>query len=105
MFFAYRVKKNQHERTAPSNAWIIRQAMLNRSDWGQASDTTMVYRPTGTTVEIGEGTNLNFAIHAVIQVEYLAELSKLMPSWEAERLVREAHDAAERFIAEKYGHK
>jgi len=53
---------------------------------------------------MGEGTTLNFAIHAVIQIEYLAELSKLMPAWEAEALVREAHDAAEQFIAKKYGH-
>ncbi len=54
---------------------------------------------------MGEDTTLNFAIHAVIQIEYLAELSKLMPSWEAEAMVREAHDAAEEFIAKKYGPK
>ena|ERR1035441_3447424 len=103
MFFAYVVKTKQYERTAPNVAWIIRQTVLARSDWGQVGDTTLVYRPSGTTVEMGEGTTLNFAIHAVIQIEYLAELSKLMPSWEAEPLVREAHDAAEQFIAKKYG--
>jgi len=79
--------------------------MLARSDWGQVGETTQVYRPTGTTLEMGEDTTLNFSIHAVIQIEYSAELSKLMPSWEAESLVREAHDAAEQFIAKKYGPK
>jgi len=79
--------------------------MLARSDWGQVGETTLVYRPTGTTLEMGEDTTLNFSIHAVIQIEYSAELSKLMPSWEAESLVREAHDAAEQFIAKKYGPK
>jgi hypothetical protein len=105
MFLAYVVKSKQYERTAPSVPWIIRQVVLTRSDWGQVGDTTLVYRPTGTTVEMGEGTTLNFAIHAVIQIEYSALLSKLTPSWEAEPLVREAHDAAEEFIAKKYGHR
>jgi hypothetical protein len=105
MFFAYVVKSKQYERTAPSVAWIIRQTVLTRSDWGQVSDNTLVHRPTGTTIEMGEDTTLNFAIHAVIQIEYLAELSKLMPSSEAERLVREAHNAADEFIAKKYGPK
>jgi hypothetical protein len=105
MFFAYVVKSKQYERTAPSVALIIRQTVLTRSDWGQVSDNTLVHRPTGTTIEMGEDTTLNFAIHAVIQIEYLAELSKLMPSSEAERLVREAHNAADEFIAKKYGPK
>jgi hypothetical protein len=105
MFVGYVVKSKQYERTSPSRAWIIRQAMLARSDWGQVGETTLVYRPTGTTLEMGEDTTLNFAIHAVIQIEYSAELSKLMPSWEADLLVREAHDAAEQFIAKKYGPK
>jgi hypothetical protein len=105
MVIALAVKREQYKSTAPSVAWIIRQAVLARSDWGQANDTTLVHRPTGTTIEMGEDTTLNFAIHAVIQIEYLAELLKLMPSWEAERLVREAHEAAEEFIAKKYGPK
>lgn len=103
MFFAYVVKSKQHERTAPSVPWLIRQTVLTRPDWGQVSDTTLEYRPTGTTIEMGEGTTLNFAIHAVIQIEYSALLSKLVYSWEVEPLVREAHDAAEVFIVKKYG--
>ena len=105
MFFAYVVKSKQHERTAPSIAWIIRQVVLTRSDWGQVGETTLVYRPTGNTIEMGEDSTLNFAIHAVIQTEYSALLSKSVNSWEVEPLVREAHDAAEVFIAKKYGPK
>jgi hypothetical protein len=105
MFLAYVVKSKQYERTAPSVAWIIRQTVLTRSNWGQVGDTILEYRPTGTTIEMGEDSTLNFAIHVVIQIEYSALLSKLGYSWEVEPLVREAHDAAEVFITKKYAPK
>jgi hypothetical protein len=103
MLFAFLVKKNQYESTAPKYAWITRQAMLTRTHWAQVGETTMLYDRSGQTVEVTDDSSLRFAIHAIIEVEYGFELSKLTHSWERAEMLREAHDAAEKYLDRKTG--
>jgi len=103
MLLAALVKKNQYESTAPSYAWVARQAMLTRNHWVQVGETTMLYDRSGQAVEVPNDSNLKFAIHAVIEVEYGYELSKLLKPWECADMLREAHDAADKYLAEKSG--
>jgi hypothetical protein len=105
MLFAFLVKKNQYESTAPTYAWITRQTMLTRNHWAQVGEKTMLYDRSGQTVEVpDDDSSLRFAIHAVIEIEYGFELSKLTNSRERADMLREAHNAAERYLTEKSGH-
>lgn len=103
MVFAFRVKKNQYETTAPSYAWIARQVILTRTHWRQIGEITMLYDRSGQTVDLPDNSNLRFAIHAVIEIEYGHELKRLlkMNPWECSDMVRLAHDAAEKYLAQK----
>ena len=102
MLFAFRVKKNQYETTSPSRAWLAILATIQRTDWVRVGETTVLHQPSGQTVDIPENTNIIFAIHAVIEVEYGYEIDKLLrlPPWEAADMLREAHAAADKYIAE-----
>jgi hypothetical protein len=102
MSFNFKIQSAHYEGTGKSLAWLVRQTTLARIDWGQVGNTTLVYRPNGRKVEMGEDTTLNFAIHAVIQVEYGALLPKSFSSWEVEMMLDEAHRGAELLIAKKY---
>ena len=101
MLFGFVVKKNQYESTAPNYAWITRQAMLTRPDWRQISETTMLHDKSGQTVEIADDTNLRYAIHAIIEIEYGYEVLKLTSPWECADMLREAHGAADKYLDEK----
>ncbi len=103
MLFAFLVKMNQHKSTAPTYAWVARQAMVTRTHWVQVGETTMLYDRSGQMIEIPDDSNLEFAIHAVIEIEYGYELSKLTTPWECADMLREAHDAAEKYLAKKSG--
>lgn len=103
MLFSFVVKKNQYETTAPTYAWIARQTTLLRSDWAQVGETTLLHRPSGREVEMPDDSNLRFAIHVVIDVEYAYELSKLVAPWECADMLREAHAAADKYLAKKMG--
>ena len=102
MLFAFRVKKNQYETSSPSRAWLAIQATIQRTDWVRVGETTALHQPSGQTVDIPENTNIIFAIHVVIEVEYRYEIDKLLrlPPWEAADMLREAHAAADKYIAE-----
>src|SRR5271157_4095462 len=78
MVFAFRVKKNQYESTAPSYGWIARQVILTRTHWVQVGETIMLYDRSGQTVEVPDDSNLRFAIHAVIEIEYGHELKRVL---------------------------
>jgi hypothetical protein len=103
MLFAFLVKKNQYESTAPTYAWVARQAMLTRPHWVQVGETAMQYDRSGQTIDVPDDSNLKYAIHAVIEIEYSYELSKMMSSWECFDMLRLAHDAADKFLAQKSG--
>jgi hypothetical protein len=77
--------------------------MLTRTHWVQVGDSTMLYDRSGQTVEIPDDSNLKFAIHVIIEVEYGHELTKLTSSWERADMLREAHDAADKYLAKKSG--
>jgi hypothetical protein len=102
MLFAFLVKKNQYEGTAPSYAWVARQAILTRSHWGQVDETTLLFEKSGEPVEIPDDSNLRSAIHTVIEIEYKHELSRLVP-WECADMLRQAHFAADSYLARKSG--
>jgi len=103
MLLAFLVKKNQYESTAPTYAWVARQAILTRTHWRQVGETTMLYDRSGQTVDVPDDSNLKFAIHAVIEIEYSFEISKLTTPWECADMVRLAHDAADTYLAQKSG--
>jgi len=103
MLFAFMVKKNQYESTAPNYAWISRRALETRTHWRQVGETTMLYDRSGQAVEISDGLNLRSVIHLVIEIEYGYELSKLTTSWERADMLREAHDAADKYLDKKVG--
>ncbi len=63
----------------------------------------MHHNKSGLTVEVPEDGSFKFAIYAVIDIEYRYELSKIMPPWECENMLREAHDAAEKYLVKKFG--
>jgi hypothetical protein len=101
MLFAFRVKKHQYESTSPSRAWITVQAIIQRTDWVRVGETTVIHELSGQEVNIPEDTNIVYAIHAVIEFEYGYEIDKLLrlPPWEAADMLREAHAAADKYIA------
>ena len=103
MLFSFLVKQNQYASTAPSLSWIIRQAMLTRTDWHQVGETAMLHIKSDETVEIRDDTNLRSAIHAVIAIEYGYEVGKIMPPWECANMLREAHHAADVYLDKKSG--
>lgn len=101
MLFAFAVKKNQYESTAPNLAWLIRQTTLTRTDWQQVGDETLLHVPSGRSVEISGDTNLRSAIHFVIELEYGYEIGKLVNPWECDDMLREAHAAADQYLDQK----
>lgn len=103
MLFAFLVKKEQYKSTAPTFAWIARRAMLERTHWQQVGETTMLYDRSGQTIEIPDDSDLRLAIHAVIEIEYSYEIGRLVSPWECADMVREAHDAADKYIVKKSG--
>jgi len=103
MLFAFMVKKNQYESTAPSYAWISRRALETRTDWRQVGETTMLYDPSGQVVEMSDDLTLRSVIHLVIEIEYGYELSKLTTPWECADMLREAHGAADGYLDKKVG--
>lgn len=103
MLFAFMVKKNQYESTAPSYAWISRRALETRTHWRQVGETTMLYDPSGQVVEMSDDLNLRSVIHLVIEIEYGHELSKLTTPWECADMLCEAHSAADRYLNKKVG--
>lgn len=103
MLFAFMVKKNQYESTAPNYAWISRQALQTRTHWQQVGETTMLYDRSGQTVEISDGSSLRNVIHMVTEVEYGYELIKLTTPSERANMLREAHNAADKYLDKKVG--
>jgi hypothetical protein len=102
MLFAYKVKWNQYKSDRHDRAWIAGKALVTRLRWRQVDETTFTYEPTGEPVKLipGDGAIWS-AIHAVIQVEYdyLLSIRKGMTISERAQMVREAHHAANSFIA------
>jgi hypothetical protein len=103
MVLSFLVKKTQYETSAPSFAWLAMQAMLARTRWVQVGETTLMYDRSGETVEIPDDSNLKFAIHKVIEVEYGYEIASLLrrPVGGCADVLREAHDAAEKYLTRK----
>jgi hypothetical protein len=102
MLSAYRLKKEQYESTAPNRAWLAVQGILQRTDWVRVGETTVLHQGSGQEVDISEDIKIIYAIHAVIECEYGYEIDKLLrlPPWERGDMLREAHVAADKFIAE-----
>ena len=59
-------------------------ALLTRANWKRFDETTLIYHPSGQTVEMAGGLGVVHAIHSVIEIEYEYLLSRrpaLFISW------------------------
>jgi hypothetical protein len=102
MLWAYKVKWNQYKECRDDPAWIAGKALVTRIKWTQIDETTFTYEPIGDPVKLVPGyAAISSAIHAVIQIEYayLLSIRKGMIISECAEMVRQAHRAADSYIA------